>query len=134
MTITRTRRTAQGAAVRSALESMAGFISAQELHRRLANDGSKIGIATVYRQLNTLVENREADAIATPDGQLYRACENPRTHHHHMVCTSCGTTIEIEPPDEAWFTSVAHAHDFEIHSHTLEVFGVCAACRAAQTQ
>ncbi|KTR81905.1 Fur family transcriptional regulator [Leucobacter chromiiresistens] len=133
MTSTRTRRTAQGAAVRTALESMAGFISAQELHRRLSDDGSKIGIATVYRQLNALVENQEADAISTPEGQLYRACEDPQTHHHHMVCTSCGTTIEIEPPDEAWFTSVARTHGFDVHSHTLEVFGICSACRSASS-
>ncbi|WP_336658644.1 Fur family transcriptional regulator [Leucobacter sp. USHLN153] len=130
MTTTRTRRTAQGTAVRAALDSMAGFISAQELHRRLSDEGLKIGIATVYRQLNSLVESRDADAISTPEGQLYRACTDPEAHHHHMVCTSCGTTIEIEPPDEAWFAAIAGAHRFEVHSHTLDVFGICADCRA----
>lgn len=130
METTRTRRTVQGAAVRSALEAQERFVSAQQLHRELVDDGLKIGVATVYRQLNALVATDQADLIATAEGQLYRACEDPSAHHHHMVCTGCGMTVEIEPPDEKWFTSVAKAHGFTISSHTLEVFGLCAECNA----
>ncbi|WP_449279062.1 Fur family transcriptional regulator [Leucobacter sp. GX24907] len=131
METTRTRRTAQGAAVRTALEKTEGFISAQQLHRRLIDDGMQVGIATVYRQLNSLVTAQEADTITTVDGQLYRACENLESHHHHMVCEVCGKAVEIAPPDEAWFASVAEQHGFTVTSHIVEVFGVCAECRAA---
>lgn len=126
------RRTVQGEAVRGALEASDGFVSALELHRRLGDDGMKIGIATVYRQLGALVSAEQADTIMTATGQLYRACADPAAHHHHLVCERCGTAIEIEPPDEAWFRSVADAHGFTLSHHTFEVFGVCAGCRAAE--
>lgn len=133
METTRTRRTAQGTAVRNALEKTDGFISAQQLHRRLVDDGVQVGIATVYRQLNSLVAAHRADTITTVDGQLYRACENLESHHHHMVCEACGRAVEIDPPDEAWFSSVADQHGFTVTSHIVEVFGFCAECAAAKS-
>ena len=45
------RQTKQKDAIRAALVDCEEFISAQDLHRRLEDEGSKIGLATVYRQL-----------------------------------------------------------------------------------
>ena len=45
------RQTKQKDAIRAALADCEEFISAQDLHRRLEDEGSKIGLATVYRQL-----------------------------------------------------------------------------------
>ena len=36
------------------------FVSAQELHRRLEDEGVRVGLATVYRQLNALAERSGA--------------------------------------------------------------------------
>lgn len=50
------RNTAQKDAVRRALASAEGFVSAQDLHRRLDGEGSRVALATVYRQLNALAD------------------------------------------------------------------------------
>ena len=50
------RQTKQKDAIRAALADCEEFISAQDLHRRLEDEGSKIGLATVYRQLNALAD------------------------------------------------------------------------------
>ena len=57
------RQTKQKDAIRAALADCEEFISAQDLHRRLEDEGSKIGLATVYRQLNALADTGAADTI-----------------------------------------------------------------------
>jgi Fur family ferric uptake transcriptional regulator len=53
-------------------------------------------------------------------------------HHHHLVCRSCGRSVEVEGPEvEAWASSVAAQHGFTDVSHTVEVFGTCQVCAAA---
>jgi Fur family ferric uptake transcriptional regulator len=48
-----------------------------------------------------------------------------------LVCTNCGKTIEIEPPDEQWVRRIAKRHGFTVSSHTVEVFGLCPDCQQA---
>lgn len=121
------RSTTQKAAVARALDEAVGFISAQQLHRRLSDEGTPIGLATVYRQLNALAESGLADTIPVPGGQLFRACE-PGAHHHHLVCETCGKAVEIDPPSEEWIRNTATQHGFTVSHHIVEVFGRCADC------
>lgn len=128
------RRTLQRAAVRRALSDAPGFLSAQDLHQRLDERGTPIGLATVYRQLAALVTSEEADAISTAAGQLYRACEAGAHHHHHLICEVCGNAVEIEPPSEEWIRAAAEANGYAITRHVLEVFGLCPTCAATWPQ
>jgi Fur family ferric uptake transcriptional regulator len=112
-------------AVAAFLEGENTFRSAQSIHGQLREQGSGIGLATVYRALQGLVEDREVDALRTDDGEVvYRRCS--RGHHHHLVCRECGRTVEVEGPAvERWATRVADEHGFRDVSHTLEIFGTC---------
>ena len=78
------RQTKQKDAIRAALADCEEFISAQDLHRRLEDEGSKIGLATVYRQLNALADAGAADTIRLDGQQLFRLCGDDG-HHHHLV-------------------------------------------------
>ncbi|MCD1286574.1 MAG: Fur family transcriptional regulator [Brevibacterium sp.] len=127
----KTRSTAQKALIRSALEAETRFVSAQQLHRSLEDQGASVGLATVYRQLNALSQAGHADAITIAEKQLFRACTHSE-HHHHLVCESCGKAVEIEPPGEDWMRTLARSHGFEATRHVFEIFGLCADCRAAQ--
>ena len=104
------------------------FISAQDLHRKLEDEGVKVGLATVYRQLNALAEAGEADTVRLEGQQLFRLCGDDG-HHHHLVCTNCGNTVEIESPSETWLRGISEKYGFTIERHTLEVFGLCPDCR-----
>jgi Fur family ferric uptake transcriptional regulator len=89
------RNTWQREAVREALGRSEGFVSAQSLHGQLRETGSPIGLATVYRALADLATDGAADSLQQEGESLYRAC-TPGTHHHHLICRTCGTTVEIE--------------------------------------
>ncbi len=122
------RPTRQRLAVLEALGSVDDFRSAQEVHEILASSGSPVGLATVYRTLQLYADQGDVDVLRREDGEaIYRRCSE--THHHHLVCRSCGATVEVEGPAvERWTTAMAAEHGFTDVSHTLEIFGTCAAC------
>jgi Fur family transcriptional regulator, ferric uptake regulator len=122
------RETWQKRAVQQALSAARGFVSAQELHQRLATAERRVGLTTVYRALTDLVETGEADALPTPEGELkYRACETG--HHHHISCRSCGKAVEFELEGlERAVRELAQKHGFKEVEHSLEIFGLCASC------
>jgi Fur family ferric uptake transcriptional regulator len=124
------RATRQRAAVRSALASTEEFRSAQELHASLLSSGEAVGLATVYRTLQSLAESGEVDVLRTDDGEaVYRRCS--ATHHHHLLCRSCGRTVEVEGPEvERWARAVAAQHGFVDTRHTIEIVGTCPECAA----
>lgn len=123
------RSTRQRRAVFAELESSDEFRSAQEIHEALSRSGDRVGLATVYRTLQSLVDAGEADTVQTDGGETaYRLCSD--SHHHHLVCRSCGRTVEIEGPAvETWAAQVAAEHGYADVSHTLELFGTCPDCQ-----
>jgi Fur family ferric uptake transcriptional regulator len=127
------RPTRQRAAVAAVLADTNEFRSAQELHALLRQGGDKVGLATVYRNLQAMATEGEIDMLRTDDGEaVYRACSTG--HHHHLVCRVCGKTVEVEGPTvESWANRVSAEHGFTQVRHTLEIFGTCAECSAAST-
>jgi Fur family ferric uptake transcriptional regulator len=122
------RSTKQRAAVAGLLEQLDDFRSAQDLHEELRTRGEGIGLTTVYRTLQSLADAGEIDVLRIDSGEaVYRRCS--RNHHHHLVCRSCGRTVEVEGPAvEKWAERVAAENGFSEVSHTVEVFGTCAEC------
>ena len=122
------RQTKQRAALATALESTPEFVSAQDLHTRLAEAGTKVALATVYRNLQAMAADGEIDVLRTSEGEcVYRACSVG--HHHHLVCRECGRTVEIDGPAvERWAAAMSTEHGFTDVTHTVEIFGRCADC------
>ncbi|MFP5022308.1 Fur family transcriptional regulator [Pseudonocardia phyllosphaerae] len=125
------RATRQRAAVIALLDRLEDFRSAQEIHEELRRTGDGIGLTTVYRTLQTLVDGGEVDVLRTSSGEaVYRRCATEH-HHHHLVCRRCGAAVEIAGPAvESWTEKIAAEHGFTDVSHTLEIFGMCARCSA----
>ena len=125
------RMTRQRSAVADLLTEVDDFRSAQQLHELLRDRGSEVGLATVYRTLQSLATSGDVDVLRAEDGEsLYRRCSR-REHHHHLVCRRCGTAKEIDGPGvEAWAEAVGAAHGFHDIVHTMELSGICAACAA----
>ena len=122
------RATRQRAAVSALLDETDDFRSAQDLHEALRRRGETVGLTTVYRTLQALADAGEVDVLRTAEGEnVFRRCSTG--HHHHVVCRSCGRTVEVEGPAvERWAERVAAEHGFTAVTHTLEVFGTCPEC------
>ncbi len=110
------------------LERAGGFASAQEVYKAMQREGESIGLTTVYRSLQSLVSEKIVDVLRRDGGEaIYRLC-GP-AHHHHLLCKSCGETVEIEGGAiEKWAKVMAEEHGFRDIGHTAEIFGTCSNC------
>lgn len=128
------RTTRQRVALGQLLGASSDFRSAQDIHAALQAQGESIGLATVYRVLAAMVAAGEVDTLVRDDREtLYRRCSD--RHHHHLVCSGCGRTVEIAGPAvESWAARVAAEHGFSDVRHQLELFGLCAPCAADRSR
>jgi Fur family ferric uptake transcriptional regulator len=91
-----------------------------------------IGRATVFRTLDLLAGLGVLHPIddSAHGGQAYLVCEP--AHHHHLICSACKTVADfVESELEARIAAVARSQAFQLEGHRLELYGRCAACRAA---
>lgn len=127
-----TRSTAQRAALIDALSRERTFRSAQELHESLRRGGTRVALATVYRNLARLAEAGTVDVLLREDGEATYHLGSTR-HHHHLACRTCGVCREFaDPALEEWVGSVAAEHRFTEATHELTVYGLCPACTARE--
>jgi Fur family ferric uptake transcriptional regulator len=133
MTETARRPTRQRAAVEALLVDMDAFVSAQALHARLRAQGETVGLATVYRTLQAMATDGDLDMLRTHEGEaVYRRCSTG--HHHHLVCRTCGLTVEVEGPAvERWADKISAENGFSDVHHTLEIYGTCSSCTKDET-
>jgi Fur family ferric uptake transcriptional regulator len=126
------RSTRQRAAIAAVMNDLDSFLSAQDVHALLRERDAKVGLSTVYRNVQAMVARGELDAVRRDDGEvLYRKCVTD-DHHHHLVCRRCGYSVEIENEDlERWTKTAARRHRFSQVTHDLEIFGLCETCTKA---
>jgi Fur family transcriptional regulator, ferric uptake regulator len=105
-------------------------LSAEEVYNEIKKEypDSNIGIATVYRALGFL---EEVDLIASitfgADGKKYES--NAKSHHDHLICTSCGKIVEfIDEEIEKRQDRIAKKNGFKITSHSMQLYGTCQDC------
>ncbi|MBO0731026.1 MAG: transcriptional repressor, partial [Acidimicrobiaceae bacterium] len=61
--------------VRGALDGTETFVSAQQVFDEIRAAGEKVGLSTIYRNLQGMAEAGELDVLRTPEGEaLYRKC------------------------------------------------------------
>lgn len=91
--------------------------------------------SSAYRNLAVLERARVVGRIVTSDDfARYELAHDLTAHHHHMVCTSCGSVVDFELPEEfeaqldSLLEAAAHEGGFEAVDHQLDVLGTCAEC------
>ncbi len=106
-------------------------LTAQELFDRARAAGRPVGIASVYRALDLLVEMKLVQRIELGAGiARFEARQPDGEHHHHVVCDDCG---RVEPFSDARLEvaldGVAGEVGFEVDTHDVVLRGACADCR-----
>jgi Fur family ferric uptake transcriptional regulator len=88
------------------------------------------GRATVFRAVKLLVDLGLVCRLRL-DGGSVRYRLSRAAHHHHLVCTGCGSVEDFADCDVAAISqSVAMRTDYEIQGHRLELYGLCPTCRS----
>jgi Fe2+ or Zn2+ uptake regulation protein len=125
------RLTAPRRAVAEFIAQRTGHFSAADLVADARRASPPIGRATVFRALDVLLELGAVERIDLPSGEhAYVGCEP--VHHHHVVCSACGRTDDIDDAGlRAFVDEVGARTGYAIDAHRLELFGTCPACRSA---
>ena len=120
------RPTPQRFAVLEEICSSDGHFDVDELHLRLKMKSDRVSRATVY---NTLALLKAADLIKKhrfgTNQAKYESAFRFR-QHDHLICTDCGEVFEFCDPRIHWIQKmVGEVLQFEIQSHSLQVYGSC---------
>ena len=116
-------------AILEMLEAEQGYASPEELWKRLKDRFDRLGLPTVYRNLEELAASGVLSKVIHPNRQLYYYfCSNPE-HHHHFVCLSCRKVEDIASCGiEALEREVSRRNGGKVLSHILQLNGLCSGC------
>lgn len=105
-------------------------MSAQEIFDRLRRARRPVGVASVYRALETLAELRLVKRIDAGDGiARYEPALPDGAHHHHLVCRDCGKVEAFSDPRlERAIDKVAVGLGYAVEEHEVVLTGACADC------
>jgi Fur family transcriptional regulator, ferric uptake regulator len=107
-------------------------VSAQELHEALEAAGRSVGIASVYRTLDTLSELRLVQRVDIGDGVARYEPAGGGDHHHHVVCGDCGKVEPFSDPSlERAIELASNRLGYSVEGHEVVLRGECGECRGA---
>ncbi|MDD7382218.1 MAG: Fur family transcriptional regulator [Bacilli bacterium] len=85
-----------------------------------------IGLTSIYRILNKMVEKQEAFSIITKDNIVHY--DTNRGDHYHFICTSCNKIIDIDHDIEV-FTQLEKRYKINFSSiQDVHIYGLCSDC------
>ena len=115
------------------LEHPGEHLSAEDVYGALRDKSSDVGLATVYRTLELLVQLGILQRMEFGDGcSRYEIAdiEKNEHQHHHLICIKCGKVTEFfdDLLDELE-ADVAAKSGFKITDHQVKFYGYCKECQ-----
>ena len=133
------RMTVPRQAILDILSKTSEHLSAEDVYKAVHKIYSHVGLTTVYRTLELLVQIGLVFKFDFGDGRSrYELSEGPKgeRHHHHLVCTDCGRVIdytdfideEIELLNQTE-KGLSKKYNFKITNHLIQFYGLCDKCK-----
>lgn len=112
-------------------------LTARNIYNGLINDGTRIGEATVYRQLERFIsegivlkytDNENTGAFYRYIDSIYE-CDN----HFHLMCVNCGELIHMNCEFIKYLEQhILTDHNFSIDSGRTVLYGLCSGCKTKE--
>ncbi|HVW78936.1 MAG TPA: Fur family transcriptional regulator [Alloacidobacterium sp.] len=110
------------------LKNMHGHPSPEEVYARVKRRIPAISLATVYKNLHLFIESGVFREVSLHHGTL--RVETNHKPHHHLVCTSCKTIVDIDAEDLGLATQYGKLPGgFLAQRFAVDVLGLCADCQ-----
>jgi len=125
------RLTPQRLMILAEIEASESHISAEEIHRRIAERYPNVNISTVYRTLELLHRLGLVTETDLGEGRVrYHPADKGR--HHHLVCEGCGAIIDL---DDALLDplkeELRRRYGFAAELKHLAILGRCEKCSSS---
>ena len=110
------------------------YLGPEEIWKRMQARFKRIGLPTVYRNLEELSQGGVIMKIIHPNRKHYYFYCNNADHHHHFVCTTCRKVQDLEfCGEEQIVKEVEGSLGGKVVSHLFQVYGLCRECSHAST-
>jgi Fur family ferric uptake transcriptional regulator len=121
------RNTRQRSAIKNALERAARPLLPAEVLAQAQAEAPRLSLATVYRNLNALLDEGWVKAVHLPgESARFELAHGHHHHHHHFQCRGCQAVYDIDAcPGEL---SQLAPPGFVVQDHDLTLYGLCGAC------
>jgi len=105
------------------------YLSPEDIWHRMKKRFGRLGLPTVYRNLEELYEGGVISRVLHPDRKLYYYLCRNEEHHHHFICVSCRRVEDVRFCAEKELQEVVR-EDIrgKVLSHILQINGLCRLC------
>ena len=115
-------------AILNLLKGVYSHPTAEWLYMELKKDFSNISLATVYRNLNLLLEIGEIIKLDVGDGVEH--FDANADEHCHFICNKCHKVIDISVPSSSLLkTEAENFNDISVTNCSLFLYGNCSNCK-----
>ena len=109
-------------------------LTVEELYDLAKEESPEIGLATIYRTVQVLLELHVIEKVTFDDGFARYELNGEETgsghRHHHAICTQCGKVYSLETDLlDTLEKQVFESLGFEVTDHEVKLYGLCSACR-----
>jgi Fur family ferric uptake transcriptional regulator len=123
--------TPQRHAVLKVIAQSHGHLTPEDIFNKVRVESPGIGVVTVYRTLDLLRELNLVCRMHTHDGCGSYLMKRPTEHHHHLVCSGCGKTVDFADCNlHELERKLSKNTGFAIDGHLLEIYGKCRNCQS----
>jgi Fur family ferric uptake transcriptional regulator len=105
-------------------------LSALEIEDRLRQANRRVARASIYRILELLQERGLVARLELGENMTrYELIDPAGTHHHHLLCDSCGRLVPFDDRDlERSIDRLSRRLGFDTHEHEVILRGDCSTC------
>lgn len=101
----------------------------------IAERDKTLTTSSTYRNLAVMEEAGIVRRLITSaEHASFELAEDLTEHHHHMICSSCGSVRDVTLPEalerdlDRALARLAKRNDFAVREHRLDLVGVCGSC------
>jgi Fur family ferric uptake transcriptional regulator len=119
--------------VLSILEEATVPLSPQSIHQQSLDGNQEIGLVSVYRTLDVLMDLALVRKVHGQDGCHGYVLASPG-HHHHLVCHECDRAVEFSGAEDLsnLVNRIQKETGFVVDGHLLQLYGLCPECQSKQ--
>ncbi len=103
-----------------------GHMNIDDLYKNLLKKFPSISLATIYKNINAMVEKIFLNEVKLPDTKS--VYELIKEEHSHLVCSSCGKVEDIIIDTSILQNSISTKTNFKVENTEVIFSGVCQDC------
>jgi len=123
------RNTKQKQLILSILKQANRPISANEIYAKIVVDLPKIAKSTIYRNLDSLLNQNLIDKYHFKDNEVFYLIKSDKNEHRHfIICDDCKKVFDLPSCPLHEIESAIEKEGFIIKDHQIQISGTCKDC------